>query len=55
MDSCWNQLKGFLASVLHSRHAMLLTYCKAWQWRFVHRNQNVADITAQTDMMQKDT
>ena len=48
IDSCWNQLKRFLPSALHSRHAMLFTYCKAWQWRFVHRNENVANITAQT-------
>ena len=48
IDSCWNLLKRFLPRALHSRHAMLFTYCKAWQWRFVHRNQNVADITAQT-------
>ena len=48
IDSCWNQLKRFLPSALHSRHAMLFSYCRAWQWRFVHRNENVANITAQT-------
>ena len=48
IDSCWKQCKKMIPSSLSSRHPMLLTYCKAWQWRFVHRNDNVAQITAKT-------
>ena len=48
IDSCWKQCKNMIPSSLSSRHPMLLTYCKAWQWRFVHRNDNVAQITAKT-------
>ena len=48
IDSCWKQCKKMIPSSLSSRHPMLLTYCKAWQWRFVHRNDNVAQTTAKT-------
>ena len=48
IDSCWKQCNKMIPSSLSSRHPMLLTYCKAWQWRFVHRNDNVAQITAKT-------
>lgn len=26
----------------------MMTDCKAWKWRFIHRNADVCDITAKT-------
>ena len=34
--------------VLRWTFVMIMTYVKAWQWRYIHRNADVCDITART-------
>ena len=48
IDCCWKACKNMLPSSLSSQSPMIMTYVKAWQWRCIHRNADVCDITAKT-------
>ena len=48
IDSCWKACKKMLPGSLSSQSPMIMTYVKAWQWRYIHRNADVCDITAKT-------
>ena len=49
LDSCWKACKKkMLPSSLRSQSPIIRTCVKAWQWRYVHRNQHVCNITAKT-------
>ena len=48
IDRCWKACKNMLPSSLSSQSPMIMTYVKAWQWRCIHRNADVCDITAKT-------
>ena len=38
--------KRMIPNSLTSRHPMIKTYCKAWQWRFVNRSHQMSARTA---------
>ena len=48
IDSWWKACKKMLPGSLSSHSPMIMTYVKAWQWRYIHRNADVCDITAKT-------
>ena len=48
IDTCGKACKIMLPSSLSSQSPMIMTYAKAWQWRYVYRNGNVCNITAKT-------
>ena len=41
IDSCWKACKNMLPGSLSSQSPMIMTYVKAWQRRYIHRNANV--------------
>ena len=43
---CWKSCKRMIPNSLTSRHPMIKTYCKAWQWRFVNRSHQMSARTA---------
>ena len=44
IDSCWKACK----KMLPGQSPMIMTYVKAWQRRYVHKNVDVCDISAKT-------
>ena len=46
IDACWKSCKMMIPNSLTSRHPMIKTYCKAWQWRFVNRSHQMSARTA---------
>ena len=44
--ACWKSSKMMIPNSPTSRHPMIKTYCKAWQWRFVNRSHQMSARTA---------
>ena len=46
IDKCWKACKKMRPGSLSKQRPMIMTYVKAWQWRYIHWNADVCDITA---------